>query len=104
METASLPGKASLRVDGQWHNKVASIMSNDREPPLTEPEVVECEYVSGADCYLSEDGQTVITIAWISCPIVSQRRVTLRAASSRAAAEKYCREMMRVLGIKEGDN
>jgi hypothetical protein len=109
------PSEASLCIDGQRRSKVASIMSKDREtpltiasidkePPLTEPQTVECEYVSGADCYLSEDGQTVVTIAWISCPILSERRVTLRAASSRAAAEKYCRELMRVLGIREGDH
>jgi hypothetical protein len=81
-----------------------TVASIDKDPPLTEPEFVECEYVSGADCYLTEDGQTVVTVAWISCPILSERRVTLRAAASRAAAEKYCRELMRVLGIKEGDH
>jgi hypothetical protein len=80
-------------------------MSKDRETPLTIASIdKEPPLTSGADCYLSEDGQTVVTIAWISCPILSERRVTLRAASSRAAAEKYCRELMRVLGIREGDH
>jgi len=72
-----------------------------QEPPLTEPEIIECEYLTGANCYLSEDGQSVITIGWVSCPIVSQRRITLRAAASRSSGEEYCRELMKVLDIKE---
>jgi hypothetical protein len=69
---------------------------------LTEPNIIDCLYVDGVEPRLSEDGRVVVTVKWINCPIVDERRVVCRTAMSRGEAESYCRRLMALLGIVAG--
>jgi hypothetical protein len=63
--------------------------------------VIDVQFVSGAQVFMDEDGETVISVAWVECPVLKKKHITLRAAASRETAERYCRDMMQLLGITE---
>jgi hypothetical protein len=69
-------------------------------PALSEPNIIDCLYVDGAEQRLSDDGSVLISVCWINCPIVDERRVALRVALPRGEAEKCCRSLMTLLGIR----
>jgi hypothetical protein len=80
-----------------------AMMSARHEPELIEPDTIEMSYLSGSKSYLSDDGQTVTSIGWSVCPAMGERRLAVRAVGSRSTAERHCRQLMRLLGIKEAD-
>jgi hypothetical protein len=69
---------------------------------LIEPTIIDCLFVDGVEPRLSEDGGVVVTIKWVDCPVVDERRVVSRTAMSRGEAESYCRRLMALLGIAAG--
>jgi hypothetical protein len=73
------------------------------EPELIEPDTIEINFVTGTKSYLSDDGQTVTSIGWYLCPGMSEKRMSARIVGSRSNAERHCRQLMRLLGIKEAD-
>ena len=64
-------------------------------------EQIDIRYISDAQCFMDEDGETVIAVSWVECPILKKKHITLRTAASRETAERFCRRLMDLLGIQE---
>ena len=68
---------------------------------MSEDEIMEIKYISGIQPFMDEDGQTVLAVSWVECPMMKTKRITMRTAASRETAERFCRDLMKLLGIQE---
>ena len=64
-----------------------------KEPAMSEDEIMEIKYISGI--------QPFMDVSWVECPMMKTKRITMRTAASRETAERFCRDLMKLLGIQE---
>ena len=72
-----------------------------KEPAMSEDEIMEVKYISGIQPFMDEEGETVLAVSWVECPMMKTKRITMRTAASRETAERFCRDLMKLLGIQE---
>jgi hypothetical protein len=72
-----------------------------KEPMMSEDAIMEIKYISGIQPFMDEDGETVLAVSWVECPMMKTKRITMRTAASRDTAEHFCRDLMKLLGIQE---
>jgi hypothetical protein len=77
---------------------------NGKEPGMSEEEIMEVKYISGIQAFMDEEGETVLAVSWVECPMMKTKRITMRTAASRETAERFCRDLMKLLGIQEQRN
>ena len=70
-------------------------------PELNTENIFEVRYVSGVQVSSSDDGETIFAVSWVECPALHTKRISMRAAASRETAERLCRDLMELLGIKD---
>ena len=68
---------------------------------MSEDEIMEVKYISGIQPFMDEEGETVLAVSWVECPMMKTKHITMRAAASRETAERFCRDLMKLLGIQE---
>ena len=68
---------------------------------MSEDEIMEVKYISGIQPFMDEEGETVLAVSWVECPMMKTKRITMRTAASRETAERFCRDLMKLLGIQE---
>ena len=71
------------------------------EPAMSEHGIMEVKYISGIQPFMDEEGETVLAVSWVECPMMNTKRITMRTAASRETAERFCRDLMKLLGIQE---
>ena len=59
---------------------------------MSEDEIMEIKYISGIQPFMDEDGETVLAVSWVECPMMKTKRITMRSAASRETAERFCRD------------
>lgn len=64
---------------------------------------LDIRYVSGVQAFMSDDGENVIAVSWVDCPVLKKKHITMRTAASVQVAERFCRDLMKILGIKEAE-
>ena len=62
---------------------------------------MEVKYISGIQPFMDEEGETVLAVSWVECPMMKTKHITMRTAASRETAERFCRDLMKLLGIQE---
>jgi hypothetical protein len=67
---------------------------------MSEDEIMEIKYISGIQPFMDEDGETVLAVSWVECPMMKTKRITMRTAASRETADP-CGDLMKLLGIQE---
>ena len=79
----------------------AFLWGEGKEPAMSEDEIMEVKYISGIQPFMDEEGETVLAVSWVECPMMKTKRITMRTAASRETAERFCRDLMKLLGIQE---
>ena len=72
-----------------------------KEPAMSKDEIMEVKYISGIQPFMDEEGETVLAVSWVECPMMKTKHITMRTAASRETAERFCRDLMKLLGIQE---
>jgi hypothetical protein len=54
---------------------------NGKEAAMSEDEIMEVKYVSGIQPFMDEEGETVLAVAWVECPMMKTKRITMRTAA-----------------------
>jgi hypothetical protein len=97
---------AEIQLESAGENVCFSLSSevNGKEAAMSEDEIMEVKYVSGIQPFMDEEGETVLAVSWVECPMMKTKRITMRTAASRETAERFCRDLMKLLGIQEQRN
>jgi hypothetical protein len=48
---------------------------------MSEDEIMEVKYVSGIQPFMDEEGETVLAVSWVECPMMKTKRITMRTAA-----------------------
>jgi hypothetical protein len=76
----------------------------DRTPPLTEPEIVQCLYVTGIGIEIADS--VVRFVGWVSLPTLGgemdERRIVMRCAMSNTQARNFSAVLKK--GLTRGGN
>ena len=54
---------------------------------MSEDEIMEVKYISGIQPFMDEEGETVLAVSWVECPMMKTKRITMRTAASRETAQ-----------------
>ena len=57
---------------------------------MSEDEIMEVKYVSGIQPFMDEEGETVLAVSWVECPMMKTKRITMRTAASMSAKCHVC--------------
>ena len=44
---------------------------------MSEDEIMEVKYISGIQPFMDEEGETVLAVSWVECPMMKTKRITM---------------------------